>query len=119
MPDSTPLFVYDQDCAFCQRFVDAVRPHCAGAVDFVGSRDYEGAGAEWTGASSVLVFRTPPRVCVESEGIGELLRLSDSRALRLLGRLILAPGCARVARVVYRWVAGHRSCSPEGCAYSP
>lgn len=115
MNSENPKFVYDQDCAFCQRFVDKMRAHCGDRVEFVGSQTYVGAGAEWTQRASILVFRDPARVCVGAEGIGELMKLSDSFGLRLLGRIIVAPGVSWAANIVYRWIAGHRHLTPAGC----
>ncbi|WP_158247645.1 DCC1-like thiol-disulfide oxidoreductase family protein [Actinomyces qiguomingii] len=113
--DDKPQFVYDQDCAFCQRFVRTVERHCSDRVSFIGSRDYEGVGSEQTISSSILVFRQPERVYVGSAGIGELLTLTDSAGFRLAGNLILTPVLSTISALAYRWIADHRHWFRPGC----
>lgn len=115
MSTSAPQFVYDEDCKFCRGFVRAVAPHCAQSVAFIASQNYEGVGSEHTKHSSIFVFHRPERVCVGAVGIGELLKLTSSPALRFLGNLILAPAFAAISARVYRWIADHRHWSRSGC----
>lgn len=108
-------FVYDQDCTFCRRFVEMLRHRCADRVTFVSSRNYEGIGSEWTDNSSVFVLHNPVRVCVGHAGIGELLQLTSSPILRIVGKLILTPVVSNICSFVYRWIASHRHWFRSGC----
>lgn len=111
-------FVYDQDCTFCQRFVDMLRPRCADRVTFVSSRNYGGIGSEWTDTSSIFVLDNPVIAHIGHAGIGELLKATNSPLLRIAGKIILAPAVSHISDFIYRWIASHRHYFRPGCRSS-
>lgn len=109
------LFVYDDGCGPCSRFVAFMRSRIDGdRVRFMGGRAYRGPGAELTDRTALLV--TQEGIRVEQEAIGGLLRRAR-RPWCWLGRIIVWRPLRTPARKVYRWVAGARHRLPVGaCA---
>lgn len=118
MSASRVVFVYDEDCGFCTRFVDVVRARCANRVKFLASRRYEGPGAEMTESAAILVAEGGGDIRAGAAAIGRLLRMTDSAALGVAGCLIESHWILPVSSWVYSWVACHRGVISSGCSIS-
>lgn len=105
------LFVYDDGCGPCSRFVALMRPRVDEGMRFVGRRSYRGPGEELSERTALLV--AGERVHVEHEAIGGLLRHAG-RPWCWLGGVILWPPLRGVGRAVYRRVAAARHRLPVG-----
>ncbi|BDA63461.1 hypothetical protein MANAM107_02950 [Actinomyces capricornis] len=109
------VFVYDDGCGPCSRFVTFMRSRIDGdRVRFMGGRAYRGPGAELTDRTALLV--TDQGVRIEQDAIGGLLRRARWPWC-WLGRIIVWRPLRTPARKVYRWVAGARHRLPvSACA---
>lgn len=111
-------FVFDDECQFCTRFIMWVKRHRVKDVDFVPASIYHGPGSDILNRSSVLIFACSKAIYSRSEGIGRLLKMSDSVLLRLLGSIILAPGVGWICGHVYDQISSWRKRMPFGCSAS-
>lgn len=112
------ILVYDGQCAFCRRWVAAVRRWDRSAqVRAVPLQD----GAAWSGlpgltrpALEEAVHLAAPdgRVWAGAAVARPLLALLPGG--RLLAAPLALPGAQRLAAAAYRWVARHRH--RDGCA---
>ncbi|MBB6171034.1 putative DCC family thiol-disulfide oxidoreductase YuxK [Nocardiopsis mwathae] len=115
---STPVLVYDGDCAFCSSCVDfALRRVAPGiaAVPFQdgGVTDEQRARAE----NEVLVLHPDGRrVWGGVDAVAVLLLASPHSAWWPLGALLRTGPVRPVAMAAYRWVAANRHRMPGGTA---
>ncbi len=118
-----PLLLYDADCGFCTRAVAWVpRLRLKVSVRAMQSVDLDGVGVSPSRAARELpLVRADGTVAYGHEAIAAALA-TGSLPLRLLGRLLIAPGCSGLFSWFYRTVAAHRHELPGGtasCALPP
>ena len=115
-PSTSPLLVFDGDCAFCTTWVnrlETVLPYFPTAtpwqwldLDSLGLTDADGAEYAW------LV--TPRHQFAGHLAFSALLRLQPSVGWRFLGHLLATPPVSWVAAIGYRFIAANRHRLPGG-----
>lgn len=108
---TTDTFLYDGECAFCQRVVQWLRERSDGSVAFAPATAEllreTGVSATEAEQAAVLVTRNGQHF-PGALAFGEVLRRSDKYDRRLAGRLLLEQPSREVARWVYAFVSKNR-----------
>lgn len=112
-----PTLLFDADCGFCTR-VAGVVPRLRLGVEVVSlqSADLASLGIDPARAMIQMPYvGADHTVSYGHRAIAAALRTGPA-PLRLLGRLLTAPGIGKAARATYGWVARHRHQLPGGTA---
>jgi predicted DCC family thiol-disulfide oxidoreductase YuxK len=113
-PSEKPLLVYDEDCAFCIRWIRRWQETTRGTVDFasfqsVGERFVQDIPIE-NFSSAVHLIGTDGTVCSGAEAVFRVLsygsRIGSGFGLWCYRQV---PGFGAASRYGYRFVADHRS----------
>ncbi|THJ75198.1 thiol-disulfide oxidoreductase DCC family protein, partial [Candidatus Frankia alpina] len=119
-----PLLVYDGDCAFCTRCVEAIRARIRPAVDF---RPWQELDLPGLGLTEQQVGRAVQWIGAESSrasgaaAFARVLSRAD-RQWQLLGTVMRVPPVSWLAAAGYRLIADNRHRMPGGtsaCALPP
>ena len=107
--------LHDADCGFCTRAA-ALVPRLGVDVDDVAIQDSDLAAY---GIDAERALREMPLVRADGTVLyghhaWSGILLTGPGPMRLLGRLLVAPGVDRVAARVYRWVSDNRERMPGG-----
>lgn len=115
----TLVLLYDGDCAFCSSAARAlqrwVRPDCLVLPYQLVDLDRWGVTADQARAQALLIHRADDTLAVRggAEAIAGALLIGRA-PWPLLGKLLLAPGLARLSALGYRLVAANRHRLPGG-----
>lgn len=112
---STVLF--DADCGFCTRAAGLLR-RLPLEVDVVAlqSADLAKLGVDADRALAEMPYVDQDGSVVYGHAAVAAALRTGPRPLRIVGRLLVAPGIGRVAATTYRWIARHRQRLPGGTA---
>lgn len=115
--ESTPLLIFDGDCAFCTssvRFIERrIRRHPR--IQSWQRSDLAELGLTQEQCETAVQLIENGRVTSAHVAIARLL-IYGKRGWAVLGYLLLVPGIKQIAGVVYRWVAKNRDRMPGGTA---
>jgi predicted DCC family thiol-disulfide oxidoreductase YuxK len=109
------MLLFDADCGFCTRVAGVVpRLQLHVEVQDLQSVDLAAFGVSPERATVEMPYvAADGSVCYGHEAIAAALGTGPV-PLRAVGRLIVLPGIAPVARAAYGWVARHRHQLPGG-----
>lgn len=112
------LFLYDQDCGFCQRAVGFARDRLRTRTAFAAWQDVDlaalGLTPEQTDEQAWVVY-PDGRQRAGGDAVAGVL-LAAGLPARALGHLVLLPGVRVLNRAAYRVVAANRHRLPSGSA---
>ncbi|CAM4308642.1 hypothetical protein GCM10009799_16410 [Nocardiopsis rhodophaea] len=115
---STPVLVFDGDCAFCSSCVEFALRHVVPDIVAVPFQD-GGLSDELASRAQNEVLVLHPdgrRVWGGIDAVAVLLLASPRRVWRPLGLLLRTGPLRSVGAVAYRWVAANRHRMPGGTA---
>ena len=111
------VLIYDGDCGFCQRILDAMRERLASWPRTVPSRrlslDRYGVSSQDAARAMLWVQPGMPPLA-GAAAFAQLFRSQPRLRWRTLGRMMALPGISHVAAAVYRTVSRHRHRLPGG-----
>lgn len=112
-----PTLLYDADCGFCMRAAEKVPTlRLDVAIDSLQAVDLAALGVSADRAVTEMPFvHADGSVVYGHRAIAAALRTGPA-PLRVIGRVIAAPGVDPLARLIYGWVARHRQQLPGGTA---
>lgn len=115
-PSTSPLLVFDGDCAFCTTWVnrlEAVLPYFPTATPWQWL-DLDSLGLTAADVAEYAWLVTPRHQFAGHLAFSALLRLQPSVGWRFLGHLLATPPVSWVAAIGYRFIAANRHRLPGG-----